>query len=265
MRRAVLLIVAAALSACSTTPSQTPPTSTSAPHRDVAALVSAVTRTVSEKAGYRFTATAPAAGGATAQASGVVRLTPGDGVSIDATTDRPVQTGGAPQKLHYVSTTNDTAFVELPPVFGLPLGKPWVRLTRADTDEFTNTMLGFYDLIYQQAAFTRYHLPIIAAGGTVRLSGQFGDRTSYTIDIDHQKAYDKVADQFLKDELKLALDQNVRTSVAEVELDRDGLPTHLRVSRQFNGGQIVDDAKFTDWGTSASIVEPAPTAISQRN
>ncbi|ANZ36559.1 hypothetical protein BBK82_11280 [Lentzea guizhouensis] len=261
MKRAVLLVLAAALTACTST---SPPPEPGAQRKDVASLVSAVTRAVAEKPSYRFTVTAPVAAGVTATATGVAKLN-GDTATIDATTNRPVQTGGNPEKLHYVSTTQDSAFVELPPVFGLAADKPWVKLTRADTDEFTDTMLGFYDLIYQQAVFTRYHLPIIAAGGTLRLSGQIAGRTLYTIDIDHQKAYDALPDGFLKDEVKLALDQNVKTSVAEVELDNAGLPSRLRVTRPVGQGQIVDDAQFSDWGTSAAVTEPAPAAVSQRN
>ncbi|KOV89749.1 hypothetical protein [Nocardia sp. NRRL S-836] len=263
MRRAVPLILAAALAACSATPAPAPePT---APHRDVAALVSATTRAVSGKASYRFTVSAPVAGGVTAAASGVVRLTAGDSANLDTTTERPVQTGGKPERLHYVSTAKDSAFVELPPVFGLAADKPWVRLARADTDEFTNTMLGFYDLIYQQAVFTQYHLPIIAAGGTLRLSGEFHGRMLYTIDIDHRKAFDALPDGFLKDEVKLALDQNVTASVAELEVGPDGLPVHLKVSRKFAQGQIVDDAQFSDWGTTTPVAEPAPAVVSRRN
>ncbi len=261
MKRAVLLILTAALAACSSSP---PPPAPGTEHKDVPGLVSAVTRAVSEKQSYRFTVAAPIAGGVTAAATGVVRLD-GDSASIDARTNRPVRTGGNPEELHYVSTTKDSAFVELPPVFGLAADKPWVKLTRADTDEFTNTMLGFYDLIHQQAVFTRYHLPVIAAGGTLRLSGKVADRTFHTIDIDHRKAYDALPDGFLKDEVKLALDRDVKASVAEVELDTTGLPTRLRVSRQVAQGQIVDDARFTDWGTSARISEPSPSVVSQRN
>jgi hypothetical protein len=262
MKRAVLLILTAALAACSSSP---PPPAPGTEQKDVPGLVSAVTRAVSEKQSYRFTVAAPIAGGVTAAATGVARLTGADGASIDATTKRPVQTGGSPEELHYVSTTKDSAFVELPPVFGLAADKPWVRLTRADTDEFTNTMLGFYDLIYQQAVFTQYHLPIIAAGGTLRLSGKVADRTFYTIDIDHRKAHDALPDGFLKDEVKLALDRNGTASVAEVEVDTGGLPTRLRVSRQFDRGQIVDDAQFTDWGTPAPVAEPSPAVVSRRN
>ncbi|MEU7475411.1 hypothetical protein AB0A63_05460 [Lentzea sp. NPDC042327] len=264
MKRAVLLISTAVLAACSSPPPAAPGP-TAVVHEDIASLVSATTRAVSEKTSYRFTVTAPVGGGAVASASGVVRLTAGDGADVEATTERPVQTGGAPQKLHYVSTSEDNAYVELPPVFGLPADKPWVKLTRADTDEFTDTMLGFYDLVHQEAVFTRYHLPIIAAGGVVRLSGQFGDRTLYTVDIDHRKAYDALPDGFLKNEVKIALDQGVQASVAELDFDRAGLPTRLKVSRQFGQATIVDDARFTDWGTSARVVDPVPAVVSQRN
>jgi hypothetical protein len=260
-RTATLLVAALALTACtSSEPSPAP-----ARQPDVKSLVAAVTKAVDEKAAYRFTIAAPTAGGVTAPANGSVRLTGDGGASIDATTTRAVQTGGQAEELRYVSTAQDAAFVKLPPVFGLQEGKPWMKLQRADTDDFTNTLLGFHDVIYQQAVFTTYHLPVIGAGGELRLTTQVADRTRYSIAVDYRKAYDGLTDEALRNEVKLALDQNVTGSAAEIELDAGGLPTLVKFSTQFQNATIVDEAHFSDWGGNVQIADPPANEISSRN
>lgn len=258
-RTATLLVAAFALTACTSEP----PPAAPAQHADVKSLVAAVSKAVNEKKTYRFTIAPPTTGGVTAPANGAVRL--GDVPSIDATTKRPVQTGGAEQELRFVSTAKDTAFVKLPPVFGLPQDKPWVKLDRKDTDDFTRTMLGFHDVIQQQAVFTTYHLPVIDAGGELKLTAQTGDRMRYSIAIDYQKAYNTLTDEKLRSEVKLALDQGVTNSAADVELDGSGLPIRVKFSTQFQNALIVDEARFSDWGTDVRIAEPAATEISPRN
>ncbi|RAS64113.1 hypothetical protein C8D87_106519 [Lentzea atacamensis] len=258
-RTATLLVAAIALTACTSEPPPAGPVQ----HPDVKSLVAAVSKAANEKKTYRFTIAPPTTGGVTAPANGAVRL--GDVPGIDATTKRPVQTGGAEQELRFVSTTKDTAFVKLPQVFGLPQDKPWVKLDRKDTDDFTSTMLGFHDVIYQQAVFTTYHLPVIGAGGELKLTAQTGDRTRYSIAVDYRKAYDTLTDENLRNEVKLALDQGVTGSVGEVELDGGGLPIRIKFSTQFQNALIVDEARFTDWGTDVQIAEPAANEISRRN
>ncbi|SDH01574.1 hypothetical protein SAMN05216553_114228 [Lentzea fradiae] len=258
-RTATLLAAVLALTAC-TSPE---PPAAPARHSDAKSLVAAVSKAVGEKKTYRFAIAPPTTGGVTAPANGSVRL--GDVPSVDATTKRPVQTGGQDEELRFVSTAPDTAFVKLPPVFGLAPDKPWVRLDREDTDDFTNTMLGFYDVIHQQAVFTTYHLPVIEAGGEVKLIAQTGERTRYSIAIDYQRAYDTLTDERLRAELKLALDQGVTTTAAEVELDGAGLPVRIRFSTQFQNALIVDEARFTDWGADVRIAEPRENEISSRN
>ncbi|WP_086662690.1 hypothetical protein [Lentzea kentuckyensis] len=260
-RTATLLVAALALTACtSSEPSSSP---TKLP--DVKSLVAAVTKAVDEKATYSFTIAPPTAGGVTAPATGSVRLTGNGGASLDATTTRAVQTGGQPEELRYVSTAQDAAFVKLPPVFGLQAGKPWMKLQRADNDDFTNTLLGFHDVIYQQAVFTTYHLPVIGAGGELRLTTQVADRTRYSIVIDYQKAYDSLTDEALRNEVKLALDQKVTNSAAEIELDSSGLPTLIKFSTKFQNATLVDEAHFSDWGSDVQIAEPPANEISSRN
>lgn len=256
----VPLLTCVALAACSSSP----PVTEKTPFQDVASLVAAVTKAVDAQPAYRFTISPPSSGGITAPSTGTVRLTGAATASLDATTERPVQSGGKNERLHFVSTSNDTAFVELPPVFGLPADKPWVKLSRTDTDDFTNTMLGFYDVIHQQAVFTTYHLPVIAAGGKLNLTAQTGDHIRYSIDVDYQKAYDTLTDEKLRNEVKLALDQKVTSSLGEIELDSRDLPTRVKFTTRFNDGLVVHDARFSDWGTSTSITEPAPSSISQR-
>jgi len=258
-RTATLLVAAIALAACTSEPPPAQPT----PHSDVKSLVAAVSKAVSEKKTYRFTIAPPTTGGVTAPANGAVRL--GDVPSIDATTKRPVQTGGEEQELRFISTTKDTAFVKVPPVFGLPADKPWVKLERKDTDDFTNTMLGFHDVIYQQAVFTTYHLPVIQAGGELKLTAQTGDKTRYSIAVDYKKAYDTLTDENLRNEVKLALDQGVTGSAGELELNGSGLPIRIKFSTQFQNALIVDEARFSDWGTDVKIAEPAANEISSRN
>ncbi|GGU80762.1 hypothetical protein [Lentzea flava] len=256
---ATLLVAALALTACTSSPPPAQPTQ----HDDVKSLVAAVSKAVGEKKTYRFTISPPTAGGVTAPANGSVRL--GDTPSLDATTKRAVQTGGAEEELRFVSTTKDTAFVKVPPVFGLPQDKPWVKLERKDTDDFTNTMLGFHDVIYQQAVFTTYHLPLIQAGGQLKLTAQTGDHVRYSIAVDYQKAYDTLTDEFLRDEVKLALDQGVTKTSGEIELDGSGLPVRLKFSTQFQNTLIVDEARFSDWGTDVQIAEPDANQVSRRN
>ncbi|MDX8036796.1 hypothetical protein SK803_41935 [Lentzea sp. BCCO 10_0856] len=261
-RTATLLVAAIALSACTSSPPAAQPTQ----HPDVKSLVAAVSKAVGEKQTYRFTIVAPTSGdsgGVTAPANGSVRL--GDVPSIDATTSRPVQTGGKDEQLRFVSTTKDTAFVLLPPVFGLPQNKSWVKLERKNTDDFTNSLLGFYDVIYQQAVFTTYHLPVIQAGGELKLTAQTGDRVRYSIAVNYQKAYDNLTDEYLRNEVKLALDQGVTSSAGEIELDGSGLPVRIKFSTQFQNDLIVDEARFSDWGTDVKIAEPSANEISQRN
>ncbi|SEQ22680.1 hypothetical protein SAMN05216188_102473 [Lentzea xinjiangensis] len=259
MKRTVTSLVAAvALTACTSSP----PVDRPAQHSDVKSLVAAVTKAVGEKASYRFTVEPPTTGGVTAPANGVVRL--GAVPAIDATTTRPVQSGGKDEQLRFVSTTRDTAFVEVPPVFGLPADKPWVRLDRKDTDDFTSTMLGFHDVIYQQAVFTTYHLPVIEAGGELRLTAQTGDRTRYSIAVDYRKAYETLTDETLREELRLALDRGVTNSAGEVELNGGGLPIRIKFSTQFQNALVVDEARFSDWGTDVRIAEPAANEVSSR-
>ena len=260
-RTATLLVAALALTACTSSPPQ-PEQPTQ--YSDVQSLVAAVSKAVNEKKTYRFGIAPPTTtGGLTAPANGVVRL--GDVPSIDATTKRPVQTGGKDEELRFVSTTKDTAFVKVPPVFGLPQDKPWVQLVRTDTDDFTSTMLGFYDVIYQQAVFTTYHLPVLRAGGELKLAAQTGERTRYSIAVDYKKAYDALTDEKLRNEIKLALDQGVTNSAGEIEIDGQGLPLGIKFSTQFQNTLIVDEARFTDWGVDVPIAEPAANEISPRN
>lgn len=258
-RTATLLVAALALTACTSSPQPAQPTQ----YSDVKSLVEAVSKAVNEKKTYRFVIAPPTTGGVTAPANGAVRL--GDVPSMDATTKRPVQTGGKEEELRFVSTTKDTAFVKVPPVFGLPQDKPWVKLERTDTDDFTSTMLGFRDVIYQQAVFTTYHLPVMQAGGELKLAAQTGERTRYSIAVDYKRAYDALTDESLRNELKLALDQGVPGSAGEIELDGKGLPLRIKFSTQFQNALIVDEARFTDWGSDVTIAEPAANEISPRN
>ncbi|RDI31139.1 hypothetical protein [Lentzea flaviverrucosa] len=263
MRLAATAIIAAlALTACS---SSEPASDTKSQHRDVQSLVAAVTKTAGEKGSYRFSITPPPTGGGVrAPASGSVRLG-GEVPSMDATTQRPVQTGGEAVDLRLVSTRKDIAFVKLPAaVFGLPADKPWVELDRKVDDDFTTTLLGFHDVVYQQAAFTTYHLPVIQAGGELRLTAQVGGNTRYSIAVDYKKAYDNLTDEGLKAEVKLALDQKVAGSTGEVELDGSGLPIRITFYTEFQGAQIVDEARFSDWGSDVEIAEPNPAEISSR-
>ncbi|MEU0884952.1 hypothetical protein ABZ345_40705 [Lentzea sp. NPDC005914] len=258
-RTATLLFAALALTACTSSEQPAQPTQ----YTDVKSLVAAVSKAANEKRTYRFTIAPPTTGGVTAPANGSVRL--GDVPAIDATTKRPVQTGGPDEELRFVSTTKDTAFVKLPPVFGLPQGKSWVKLTRQGADDFTTTLLGFHDVIYQQAVFTTYHLPVMQAGGELKLTAQTGERTRYSISIDYKKAYDALTDEALRNEIKLALDQGVTNSVGELEIDGKALPTRIKFSTQFQNALIVDEARFTDWGSELPIAEPNPSEISSRN
>ncbi|HEX7309216.1 hypothetical protein [Lentzea sp.] len=257
-RTATLLVAALALTACTSSPAAKPDQ-----YSDVLAFASAVGKAVAEKKTYRFTIAAPTAGGVTAPATGSVRL--GDVPSLDATTTRAVQTGGQPEELHFVSTTRDAAFVKLPAVFGLPQDKPWVKLNRADDDDFTSTLLGFHDVIRQQAVFTTYHLPVIEAGGTVQLVTKIADRTRYSISVDYRKAYDALTDENLRNEIKLALDQGVAGSAADVEIGGDDLPSRIRFSTQFQNTSVVDEARFSDWGGDVKIAEPGSNEVSSRN
>ncbi|KJK42466.1 hypothetical protein UK23_36915 [Lentzea aerocolonigenes] len=258
-RTATLLFAALALTACTSAPQQQQPDQ----YRDVKSLVDGVSKAANEKKTYRFTISPPTAGGVTAAANGSVRL--GDAPSLDATTKRPVQTGGPPEELRFVSTTSDTAFVKLPSVFGLPQDKPWLKLSRQDNDDLTNTLLGYHDVIYQQAVFTTYHLPVVQAGGVLRLTAKVADRTRYSIAVDYQKAYDTLTDENLRNEVKLALDQGVTSSAAEIETDSNGLPAGIKFSTQFQNAMIVDEARFTDWGSDVQIAEPNANEVSSRN
>ncbi|MDX3658415.1 hypothetical protein PV646_13990 [Streptomyces sp. ID05-26A] len=264
MKLAVTAIFAAlALTACS---SSGPASESASQHSDVQSLVAAVTKTVNEKGSYRFSVTPPPTGGGVRPpSSGSVRLG-GEVPSMDATTTRPVQTGGDPVELRLLSTTKDSAFVKLPTaVFGLPADKPWVKLDRKLDDDFTTTLLGFHDVVYQQAVFTTYHLPVMEAGGELKLTAQVGGTTRYSISVDYQKAYDTLKDEGLRTEVKLALDQKVAGSTGEIELNGDGLPIRITFYTQFQGVQIVDEARFTDWGSDVKITEPNPAEISSRN
>lgn len=256
------IVAAVTLAACSCTPSS----ENASQHRDVKSLVAAVTRAVNDKGTYRFTiAPPPTGGGVRAPSNGSVRLG-GDVPSMDATTTRPVQTGGEAVELRLLSTTKDTAFVKLPTsVFGLPADKPWVKLDRRSDDDFTTTLLGFHDVVYQQAVFTTYHLPVIEAGGELKLTAQVGDRTRYSIAVDYQKAYDTLTDEGLRTEVRIALDQQIAGSTGELELDGAGLPARITFSTAFQGGEIVDEARFSDWGGTVQIAEPNPNEISPRN
>ncbi|MFD4673156.1 hypothetical protein ACFWNN_25775 [Lentzea sp. NPDC058450] len=263
MRLAATAIIAAvALTACS---SSEPASDTGSRLRDVPSLVAAVKKSVTDKGSYRFTIDPPLAGtSGRAPANGSVRLG-GEVPSMDATTTRPVQTDGAAVELRLVSTTKDTAFVRLPAdVFGLPADKPWVKLDRKVDDEFTTTVLGFHDVVYQQAVFTTYHLPVIEAGGELKLTAEAGGATRYTISVDYQKAYDKLTDEALRAEVKLALDQKVAGATAEVELDGSGLPSRIGFYTDFQGQRIVDATRFSDWGGAVTIADPNPAEVSPR-
>jgi hypothetical protein len=119
-------------------------------------------------------------------------------------------------------------------------------------------------VIYQQAVFTTYHLPVIQAGGELKLTARTGDHTRYSIAIDYRKAYDTLTDETLRNEIKLALDQNVTTATGDLELDGSGLPIRIKFSTQFQNVPIVDEAHFSDWGTEVKIAEPKPDEISPR-
>jgi len=254
-----MLVAAVALSACTSSPPPEQPER----FRDVKSFAAAVGKAAGEKKTYHFTIAGQTTGGVTAPASGSVRL--GDVPSVDATTTRPVQTGGQAEELRYVSTADDGAFVKLPAVFGLPQGKPWVKLKREDDDDFTNTLLGFHDVIYQQAVFTTYHLPVLEAGGSIQLITEVADRTKYSIAVDYRKAYDTLTDEYLRHEIKLALDQGVAGANADVEVGGDDLPTRIKFSTQFQNATIVDEARFSDWGTDVKIAEPPANEVSSRN
>jgi len=262
VRLKLAIIAAVTLTACS---SPTPAENTSQ-HRDVKSIIAAVTKSINEKGTYRFSITPPPTGGGVrAPSSGSIRLG-GEAPSMDATTKRPVQTDGEAVELRLVSTTKDIAFVKLPAeVFGLPADKPWVKLDRKVDDEFTTTVLGFHDVVYQQAAFTTYHLPVMEAGGDLKLTAQINGHTRYSIAVDYQKAYDTLKDEGLRAEVKLALDQKVPGSTGEIELDENGLPVRITFVTQFQGAQIVDEARFSDWGSDVQITEPNPAEISSRN
>jgi hypothetical protein len=250
------------LTACSSTPVSEP----GSQHRDVQSLLAAVTRSINEKGSYRFTiAPPPTGGGVRAPSSGSVRLG-GEVPSMDATTTRPVQTDGEPVELRLVSTSKDIAFVKVPAaLFGLPADKPWVQLDRKVDDDFTTTVLGFHDVVYQQAAFTTYHLPVMEAGGQLKLTAEINGHKRYSIAVDYQKAYDTLKDEGLRAEVKLALDQKVAGSTGEIELDENGLPVRITFVTQFQGAQIVDEARFSDWGSDVRITEPNPAEISSRS
>ncbi|MDT7790265.1 MAG: hypothetical protein QOF58_8684 [Pseudonocardiales bacterium] len=258
-RTATLIFAALALTACTSAPQSEQPTR----YRDAKSLVDAVSKAANEKKTYRFTIAPPTTGGVTAPANGAVRL--GDAPSLDATTKRPVQNGGQAEDLRFVSTTMDDAFVKLPPVFGLPQDKSWLKLSRKDNDDLTNTLLGYHDVIYQQAVFTTYHLPVVQAGGELKLTAQVADRTRYSIAVDYKKAYDALTDENLRNEIKLALDQGVTNSAAEIETDSEGLPARIKFSTQFQNVLIVDEATFTDWGSDVQIAEPNANEVSSRN
>ncbi|MCG8924211.1 hypothetical protein [Lentzea sp. CC55] len=264
MRLAATAIIAAlALTACSSSG----PADEDAPlHRDVKSLVAAVEKSVAEKGAYRFTIAPPATGGGVRYPSnGTVRLG-GEVPGMDATTTRPVRSGGDAVELRLVSTAKDAAFVKLPAaLFGLPAEKPWVRLDRRVDDDFTTTLLGFHDVVFQQAAFTTYHLPVIKAGGELELTAQVGGNTRYSIAVDYRKAHDALTDEGLRTELELALDQQVAGSTGEIELDGAGLPVRIAFYTQFQGARIVDEARFSDWGTGAEITAPGPAEISPRS
>ena len=264
MRLAATAIIAAlALTACS---SSEPASETGSQHRDVKSLVAAVTKSVNEKKTYRFTIAPPATGGGVRYpSSGGVRLG-GEVPAMDATTTRPVQSGGDAVELRLVSTAKDRAFVKLPAaVFGLPADKPWVELDRAVDDDFTTTLLGFHDVVFQQAAFTTYHLPVMEAGGEIRVTAQVGGTTRYSISVDYRKAYDALTDEGLRTELKLALDQNVPGATGEIELDGSGLPVRIAFYTEFQGTRIVDEARFSDWGGGVTVAAPNPAEISSRS
>ncbi|HEX8866656.1 MAG TPA: hypothetical protein VF821_13455, partial [Lentzea sp.] len=142
--------------------------------------------------------------------------------------------------------------------------KSWLKLSRKDNDDLTNTLLGFHDVIYQQAVFTTYHLPVVQAGGELKLTAQTGDRYRYSIAVDYQKAYDTLTDENLRNEVKLALDQGVTGAAGEIETDGKGLPSRIKFSTQFQNALIVDEARFTDWGADVVISEPNASEISPR-
>ncbi|USX49517.1 hypothetical protein [Lentzea sp. HUAS12] len=264
MRLAATAIIAAlALTACS---SSEPASQGDGRYRDVKSLVAAVTKSVGEKKTYRFTIAPPAAGGGVRYpSSGAVRLG-GEVPAMDATTTRPVQSGGEAVELRLVSTTRDSAFVKLPAaVFGLPADKPWVKLDRAVDDDFTTTLFGFHDVVFQQAAFTTYHLPVMEAGGEIKVTAQIGGTTRYSISVDYRKAYDALTDEGLRTELKLALDQNVPGATGEIELDGSGLPVRIAFYTEFQGARIVDEARFSGWGDEVAIAAPNAAEISSRS
>ena len=104
----------------------------------------------------------------------------------------------------------------------------------------------------------------IGAGGELRLTTKVADRTHYSIAVDYRKAYDALTDESVRNEIKLALDQNVSSSVAEIELDTSGLPTLIKFSTPFQNAVIVDEARFSDWGGNVQITDPPADEISPR-
>lgn len=221
MRLACLLMATTLLTACA---EDTPPSTTLGTAGE---LATTLTQAARAKGGYSFSLTSRSG-----PASGTVRLT--DRPSLDVTLDRVVQTGQPPERLRFVST--DQTYVLLPPVFDLPQAKPWVKLDRADTDEFTAGMLAYFDSTAQQALFTEQHLKAVAQGkltSTVERDG----KTTYTVTVE------------------------VTTFTITVE---GGLPTRIVVSTPSEAGPVVDEASFS-WGAVADIRSPSPDEISSRS
>ncbi|TWP50010.1 hypothetical protein FKR81_22540 [Lentzea tibetensis] len=220
MRLACLLMATTLLTACA---EDTPPPALGT----AGELATTLTQAARAKGGYSFSLTSRSG-----PASGTVRLT--DRPSLDVTLDRVVRTGGQPERLRFVST--DQTYVLLPPVFDLPQAKPWVKLDRAQTDEFTAGMLAYFDAAAQQALFTEHHLKAVAQG-----------KLTSTVERDGKTTY--------------AVTVEVTTFTITVE---GGLPTRIVVSTPSETGPIVDEASFS-WGAVADISAPSPDSISPRS
>lgn len=262
MRTVLVLSAAALLTAC-TSAATTPPSpsaSVSVPITTAKDLATELTKAVRAQVGYRFQIEPQDSSGVIAPATGLVRLTGERTASVDTTVTRVVQDGQPAQPLRYVSTNAEHTYVQLPEVFGLPKDKPWVQLKRADTDEFTDRMLAFYDIVAQQSVFTNYDLPFIAAAGVLQSSVQRDGKTTYTVEVDMRKASSALTDADLKAEADIALEAGVTSYTAVIEVDSRGLPSSIEATST-KGIRYVT---FTDWGTLAAVTGPKPSELSQR-
>ncbi|GLZ34373.1 hypothetical protein Lesp02_65600 [Lentzea sp. NBRC 105346] len=215
MRVTVLLLVAGLLTGCSQTPA--PQT-----NQTVESVTKELTDKIRAKGSYR--AKFP-------DGEGIVVITGDKTADIDLTTKAVVQTGKPAEQLRFVSTADNEVYAMLPPAFELPQDKPWVRLNRADTDDFTTTMLGFYNGAARQILLAGGHLQIIAATGALKSTVERDGNTTYNF----------------------AVDNNTIT----LDVDAQRLPTRLTV----NGAATT----FSDWGAAPKVTPPDPAQVSQRN